>query len=69
MDSENQTLFKRLSFFTELMRKSLSNDPVSPIVTDDHLYALDRRLVIILNTIRNCTKRRPFQDVIIMDSN
>ncbi|KAH9516956.1 Golgi casein kinase, C-terminal, Fam20, variant 2 [Dermatophagoides farinae] len=52
---------------SELMNKSLNMDPVSPILTIDHLLALDRRLPIILNVVRECTRKRPFQDVIISD--
>ncbi|UXI14959.1 hypothetical protein NH340_JMT00902 [Sarcoptes scabiei] len=52
---------------SELMNESLGSDPVSPILTLDHLLALDRRLSIILNVVRDCTKNRPFQDVIIND--
>lgn len=49
------------------MNKSMNVDPVSPILTNDHLLALDRRLPIILNVVRDCTRKRPFQDVIVTD--
>ncbi|KAH9421752.1 Golgi casein kinase, C-terminal, Fam20 [Dermatophagoides pteronyssinus] len=52
---------------SELMNKSMNVDPVSPILTNDHLLALDRRLPIILNVVRECTRKRPFQDVIVTD--
>lgn len=49
------------------MSQSLSVDPVAPILTQAHLVALDRRLAIVLEQVRECTSRRPFQDVIIAD--
>lgn len=32
-------------------------DPVSPILWEPHLAALDRRIVIILDAIRKCTQK------------
>mgnify|MGYP002653246211 CR=1 FL=1 len=51
----------------DLMRKSLTSDPVSPILTEAHLQALDRRLAIILESIRQCSLRRPIEDILIDD--
>lgn len=49
------------------MRVAMSSDPVAPILPEPHLLALNRRLGIVLGAIRDCTKRRPFQDVIVID--
>ena len=40
-----------------LMRKSLANDPVNPVLTESHLHALDRRVNIILKTIAKCMRK------------
>lgn len=48
------------------MFRSLASDPVAPILTQSHLSALDRRLSIVLQQVRECTLRRPYQDVILM---
>ncbi|GFX19865.1 hypothetical protein TNCV_1434261 [Trichonephila clavipes] len=37
-----------------LMRCSLYKDPLNPVLLDSHLKALDRRLEIVLQTIRKC---------------
>ena len=72
-----QTLKILLKFNTgptkisDAMRASLAKDPISPILSDAHLKALDRRLVIILNTIRSCLidKKKSFDSVIYVNDN
>lgn len=39
------------------MRESLRSDPLSPILWEPHLTALDRRVEIILETVRSCINR------------
>jgi len=39
------------------MRDSMTVDPVSPVLWEPHLEALDRRIVIILQGIRDCLKK------------
>lgn len=42
---------------SEVMRKSMANDPIAPILWEPHLIALDRRVLIILNGIRDCIRK------------
>uniref|UniRef100_A0A1A9UVG6 Fam20C domain-containing protein n=1 Tax=Glossina austeni TaxID=7395 RepID=A0A1A9UVG6_GLOAU len=44
---------------SELLRESMRMDPVSPILWEPHFEALDRRLAIILQGIRDCVKKNP----------
>ncbi|EDV43979.1 uncharacterized protein Dana_GF18751, isoform A [Drosophila ananassae] len=59
------TLIKLLEFhngpkpLSQLMSESLSQDPISPVLWQPHLDALDRRTGIILQSIRDCIKRNP----------
>lgn len=39
------------------MRQSLASDPLSPVLWEPHLSALDRRVEIILEAIRSCINR------------
>ena len=39
------------------MRESLANDPLSPILWEPHYAALDRRVKIILEAIRECIRQ------------
>ncbi|KAG5682268.1 hypothetical protein PVAND_011632 [Polypedilum vanderplanki] len=39
------------------LNDSMKSDPLSPVLWEPHLEALDRRNVIILETIRNCIKK------------
>ncbi|XP_043862218.1 extracellular serine/threonine protein CG31145 isoform X2 [Drosophila santomea] len=63
------TLIKLLEFhngpktLSQLMSESLGQDPVSPVLWQPHLDALDRRTGIILQSIRDCIKRNPPGDV------
>ena len=50
---------------SDLMRKSLSNDSVNPILTESHLLALDRRVIKILKEVLKCVKYNNVNDVII----
>lgn len=39
---------------SQIMRESLSSDPLTPVLAEQHLIALDRRVEIILQEIRKC---------------
>lgn len=53
--------------FSKLLNKSLKSDPIFPVLTDDHLRAVDRRLEIIFRELMNCTRRFPADQVIVDD--
>ncbi|CAH3903655.1 unnamed protein product [Pieris brassicae] len=42
---------------SSVLRESMRLDPVSPILWEPHLAALDRRLVIVLDAIRKCVEK------------
>ena len=54
------TLDRLLKLYTddvtlsEKLRRSLANETVQPLLTDKHLKAVDRRLVIVLEAIYKC---------------
>ncbi|NWZ73649.1 FA20A Pseudokinase, partial [Acrocephalus arundinaceus] len=39
---------------SDVMRESLLQDPLAPVLTEPHLLALDRRLQLILDTVGRC---------------
>lgn len=39
------------------MRETMRSDPIAPVLWEPHLQALDRRVVIILQGIRDCLKK------------
>lgn len=41
---------------SDVMRESLLQDPLSPVLTEPHLLALDRRLQTILKTVESCVE-------------
>ncbi|KAM6175902.1 pseudokinase FAM20A [Erethizon dorsatum] len=49
---------------SDVMRESLLEDQLSPILTEPHLLALDRRLQVILKTVQGCIEVRGKQSVI-----
>ncbi|XP_053325937.1 extracellular serine/threonine protein kinase FAM20C-like [Spea bombifrons] len=48
---------------SDVMRESLSSDPLTPILTEPHLAALDRRLGITLGIIKQCLRKEGYQRV------
>lgn len=50
---------------SQVMRESLEKDPIAPVLWEPHLEALDRRIVIILQGIRDCLKKNKHADVIV----
>ncbi|XP_012369935.2 pseudokinase FAM20A, partial [Octodon degus] len=52
---------------SDVMRESLLGDQLSPVLTEPHLLALDRRLQIVLGTVRRCIEVRGGQSVIADD--
>uniref|UniRef100_T1JJD1 FAM20 C-terminal domain-containing protein n=1 Tax=Strigamia maritima TaxID=126957 RepID=T1JJD1_STRMM len=53
---------------SKLMKKSLSADPLNPVLLETHMVAIDRRLAIVLHTVRECLRNHPIEDVIIYDT-
>uniref|UniRef100_A0A673KH92 Pseudokinase FAM20A-like n=1 Tax=Sinocyclocheilus rhinocerous TaxID=307959 RepID=A0A673KH92_9TELE len=52
---------------SDVMRASLSRDPLTPVLTEDHLQALDRRLDQVLRTVGKCVKKLGEPPVVITD--
>ncbi|XP_055983197.1 pseudokinase FAM20A [Sorex fumeus] len=52
---------------SDVMRESLLQDPLSPVLTEPHLLALDRRLQIILKTVDGCVEDHGEQWVLADD--
>ncbi|XP_027968676.1 pseudokinase FAM20A isoform X2 [Eumetopias jubatus] len=52
---------------SDVMRESLLEDQLSPVLTEPHLLALDRRLQIILQTVERCVEAHGEQNVIATD--
>ncbi|XP_046937566.1 pseudokinase FAM20A [Lynx rufus] len=52
---------------SDVMRESLLEDELSPVLTEPHLLALDRRLQIILQTVKGCVEAHGEQSVIASD--
>lgn len=51
---------------SDLMRRSLAKDSLAPILTEPHLYALDRRIIKILKEVYKCVREgRDVREVII----
>ncbi|XP_065646644.1 glycosaminoglycan xylosylkinase isoform X2 [Hydra vulgaris] len=50
-----------------LLDKRLSIDPIYPILTSDHLLALDRRLLLVQDAVEKCFKEKKKENVIIED--
>lgn len=42
---------------SKIIREALMNNPVAPVLWEPHLEALDRRVVIILQGVRDCVEK------------
>lgn len=49
---------------SDVMRESLLEDQLVPVLTEPHLLALDRRLQIILKTVEDCIETHGEQRVV-----
>ncbi|XP_073448635.1 extracellular serine/threonine protein kinase FAM20C-like isoform X2 [Aquarana catesbeiana] len=52
---------------SDVMRESLSADPLPPILSEPHLFALDRRLGLILNAVKQCFQQEGKHKVVYDD--
>lgn len=54
---------------SQLMRESMASYPVEQILWEPHLIALDRRVDVILQSIRDCIHKNTVDDVVISYEN
>ncbi|XP_040215422.1 extracellular serine/threonine protein kinase FAM20C-like isoform X2 [Rana temporaria] len=52
---------------SDVMRESLSADPLPPILSEPHLFALNRRLGLILNAVNQCFQQEGKHKVVYDD--
>ncbi|XP_052121969.1 extracellular serine/threonine protein CG31145, partial [Frankliniella occidentalis] len=52
---------------SELMRESMAKDPVTPVLWEPHHVALDRRVKIILESVRDCVSKTGAQEAVVHD--
>ncbi|XP_063796557.1 extracellular serine/threonine protein kinase FAM20C-like isoform X2 [Pseudophryne corroboree] len=52
---------------SDVMRESLSMDPLAPILSEPHLFALDRRLGLILSAVKECFTKEGQHRVVYED--
>uniref|UniRef100_A0A6J0TF20 Pseudokinase FAM20A isoform X2 n=1 Tax=Pogona vitticeps TaxID=103695 RepID=A0A6J0TF20_9SAUR len=50
---------------SDIMRESLLQDHLSPVLTEPHLLALDRRLWIVLKTVEKCIEANGEDNVVV----
>lgn len=52
---------------SELIRESMTKDPVAPVLWEPHHVALDRRVKIILEAVRDCVAKTSAQEAVVHD--
>lgn len=52
---------------SDLMRESMASDPVSPVLWEPHLVALDRRVKIVLQAVRDCLSKEDNVDAVVQN--
>ena len=49
------------------MRESMRKDPVAPVLWEPHLVALDRRVKIILEAVRDCVSKTGAGEAVVQN--
>lgn len=52
---------------SDVMRESLATDPLSPVLFEPHLKALDRRLQKVLTMVKTCLENEEDKRVLLDD--
>lgn len=50
---------------SQILDRSLRRDPIYPILSADHLVAIDRRLVIVVAAVRQCIDSQGSNTVLV----
>ncbi len=51
----------------DLLTEISAGDLLSPLLTEDHITAINRRLGIVMQTIEWCAKMKSWDEVLILD--
>ena len=57
----------RSGVLINVLKTILSDDPISPILTDAHFEAMQRRLETIILTINNCIQQKQVKSTVLID--
>ncbi|XP_072130427.1 glycosaminoglycan xylosylkinase [Mobula birostris] len=63
----NRLNYLKNGVLSAAMRTAMSHDPISPILTDAHLEAMDRRLMSVITTIKQCIEQFGTDTVLVED--
>ncbi|XP_061169681.1 glycosaminoglycan xylosylkinase-like [Saccostrea echinata] len=66
-DTYNRLLTLSDGILSQVLRNVLKQDPISPILTEEHYQALDRRLKIVLEKIKTCLDNKQENRVLVRD--
>ena len=51
----------------EVLKSVLDQDPISPVLTDLHIQAIDRRLKYVLEVVQDCIQKLGTERVLLCD--
>ncbi|XP_072429553.1 glycosaminoglycan xylosylkinase isoform X2 [Chiloscyllium punctatum] len=63
----NRLNYLKNGVLSTAMRTAMSHDPINPVLTDAHLDAMDRRLMAIIATIKQCIEQFGTDSVLVED--
>ncbi|XP_055497963.1 glycosaminoglycan xylosylkinase [Leucoraja erinacea] len=67
VSSWNRLNYLKNGVLSTTMRTAMSHDPISPVLTDAHLEAMDRRLMSVMATIKQCIEQFGTDTVLVED--
>ena len=60
-----QQLTRKESLLSDVFRQSLSFDLLSPLLTEDHIMSMDRRLNTVIRTVDKCIEDHGVENVLV----
>ncbi|XP_060685645.1 glycosaminoglycan xylosylkinase isoform X2 [Hemiscyllium ocellatum] len=63
----NRLNYLKNGVLSTAMRTAMSHDPINPVLTDAHLDAMDRRLMAVIATIKQCIEQFGTDSVLVED--
>lgn len=66
-ETYKRLLLLKSGVLSRVLRQVLKQDPISPILAEEHYPALDRRVAIVLEKIQTCIDKVPEKKVLVRE--
>lgn len=63
----NRLNYLRNGVLKSALKSAMAHDPISPVLSEPHLDAVDQRLLSVLATVKQCTDQFGMDTVLVED--